>query len=464
MVGSIPMRFRIVFRTPRGPPASTVVCVYKVLRLASIGVALAALIILARMGGYLIDAERPELSIQPDDAWRTNHSCLTAYAEAARFAAEPDRNIYEHALYKDRRIENLKVDDYHYPPPFLLLPGAMQRATGGYMGLRFPWFVFQLALLLLTTWLIVRWLGRELGQRVLLATPLFFIAPATLFTMQMGNFQSSAIALSMAGMIALTSSRGAVQASGGVALAYAAISKVFPGILAVYFVVTRRWRALAWLTVAGLALTMITLGVYGARPFDDFVHYQMPRLSSGEAFPQAEWPRMAAGNHSFYGVLVKLRVLGLDALDSRTGLLINSIYGFAVLALACAVAWARRAVAVSAPHDRLITLTCWLAILNLASFRSPFVGGGYGMFGTVWLVAILIGGAGNLRARLGWAAVYAVLVVGSLIVPTPLAVPTTTRVALSGAINIFVIAVNAWVAGAALRRHASPATTDSGHA
>ena len=351
----------------------------KGLWVASIGAAVVAVVLLTRMAGYLVDVEQPQCSLEPHDKWRTAHSCLTAYAEAARFAAEAERNVYDPALYEGRFMSGLKVDTYHYPPPFLVVPDALQRATGGYLELRPVWFGLQLAALLAAVLLIARWLGGELQPRVLLGAPLFFLAPTTLFTLQMGNFQSTAFALSLLGMIGLVSTRAGAQALGALAFAFAALSKVFPGVLGIYLIVTRRWRALAWIAGASVALVAAALAVYGTQPFADFIHYQVPRLSSGEAFPQAEGARTAAGNMSFYGALVKLRTLGITGLDRSTGLAINSIYGVLVLALAAAACWRQRRADLADPDARFSTLMLWLALLDLASMRSPFVGGAYGI-------------------------------------------------------------------------------------
>ncbi|HEY5946990.1 MAG TPA: glycosyltransferase family 87 protein, partial [Kofleriaceae bacterium] len=254
---------------------------------------LAAVVLLGRMAVFMVDADQRQLSIQPSDPFRTAHSCLTAYAEAARYVRDPGQNIYDAKLYEERWIHGLKVDTYEYPPPFLLVPGAMQRVAGDYLRLRPLWFVMQLLVLVGACIVVARWLGGALRTRILLASPLFLIAPTTLFTMQMGNFQSTAVALAIVGMIALESSRTSAQIAGGFALAYAALSKIFPGVLTLYLLATRRWRAALWTACAGLVLIALTLIVYGTTPFDDFLHYQLPRLSSGEAFPQSEFPRVA---------------------------------------------------------------------------------------------------------------------------------------------------------------------------
>ncbi|MEJ7598352.1 MAG: glycosyltransferase family 87 protein [Kofleriaceae bacterium] len=416
------------------------------LQVASIAVALAAAVLLGRMAVFLVDVDQQQLSIEPNDPWRTAHSCLSAYAEAARFAEEPGTNIYDNAVYEGRFIHGLKVDAYHYPPPFLLLPSAVQRMSGGYLAMRPVWFVLQLAALVGAMLMIASWLG-PLRPRVLLAAPLLFIAPTTLFTLQMGNFQSTAVALSIIGMIALRSKRGPVQVAGGLALAFATLSKVFPGVLGVYLLAARRWRAALCTVGAGVVFVGVTLLVFGSEPFDNFIHFELPRLSSGEAFPQSELPRSAAINQSFYGLLVKLRTLGLTGLDIKTGLMLTSIYGVIVMVVAVAIAWRRRV----RPEDRVTDVLVWLALLDLASFRSPFVGGAYGTIGTIWLLTIAIATASTLRGRLIWGACYLALSTATLLLPTPVDTPSHAMVAFSVAAHLLMIGVNGAVVARAWR-------------
>ena len=113
------------------PPALPFVAV-KYLRWASGATAVVAVVLLFRMGVFMVDPGRTTWSIQPDDKWRREHSCLTAYTEAARLLSEGTANVYERTLYADpdRFIGGLKVDAYHYPPPFLLLPSAIQKIRG----------------------------------------------------------------------------------------------------------------------------------------------------------------------------------------------------------------------------------------------------------------------------------------------------------------------------------------------
>ncbi|HTE56781.1 MAG TPA: glycosyltransferase family 87 protein [Kofleriaceae bacterium] len=415
----------------------------------SAAVLLVAVVVMARLAGFMWDVERTDLSVRPNDAWRAAHSCVSAYSEAARLAAEPDRNVYRESEYLDRKMSGLKVDTYHYPPPFLLLPGALQRVSGGdLLSLRPVWFALQLALVVAAIVALARWIGGREGGLVLAVGPLFLASPNTLFTLQIGNFQLSALSLGMMAMIAFQSRRIAVQGLGGAALAFTALGKVFPGVLGVYLVMSRRWRAVLWIAAWAAVLVLVTLLVYGTRPFEDFIHYEMPRLSSGDAFPQSERPGMVANNQSIYGLTVKLRTLGLTALDRAAGLSVSSVYGILVLALAGFLAWRTRrgpAQAAAEPTARLASAELWLALLNLASFRSPFVGGAYGVVGTTWLVTLRIAGSTRRWQIAVWGAILAAFMIGGAMMPPPTSPPPIATVWAYTGLHLLMVGVNGWV-------------------
>ena len=57
---------------------------------------------------FMIDSSRVEYSTQPSDPFRRRHSCMTSYAEGARFASDGTLNIYERAPYQIRDIGQLQ--------------------------------------------------------------------------------------------------------------------------------------------------------------------------------------------------------------------------------------------------------------------------------------------------------------------------------------------------------------------
>lgn len=376
----------------------------------------------ARASLYALDANAPRHSVSPRDAFRAEHSCLTAYAEAARFAGAGVDNVYERDLYRPgatpRRIGPLTVDPYHYPPTFLLLPAAVVAAAPDFLDARRVWFGLQALVLAAALLASARWVGGEAGRLVALAAPLVWAVPHTFLGLQFGNFQLTALPMALAGCwLGWSSSRAG---AGGALLAFAALGKVFPCLLALHVLAARRWRFVLALAAWGALFALATVALYGLAPFVEFFRHELPQLASGAAFPQTENPTTIPVNQSFYGLTTKVRALGADGLDAAAGRRIAQLYALAVAA--AAVAAGRRLAAAADPADgrgRLTRLVVWLAILNLASFAGPFVGGAYGMFGTVWLVALLACRAETPRAGWGWLAALAPVAVPIFLLPSP---------------------------------------------
>src|SRR5918993_6084757 len=272
---------------------------------------------IARASVFAYDVTRRGWSVAPANQFRSQHNCLTAYAEAARFAGEGGINLYDSTRYHpaprtNRRIGPLTVDSFHYPPQFLLLPAAVRAVAPDFFDTRRVWFGLQV-LLLAGVMLCVAWrIGGETGGRVALASLAFWALPTTFVALQTGNFQITAIPMALFGAQLAWSARPVL---GGGLLAYAAVGKIFPVMLVLHVIATRRWRLVTWIAAWALALTALTALVLGLDPFIDFVRDEIPQLASGASFPQTEDPSAFAVNQSIYGFTVKLRALGLAWLD-----------------------------------------------------------------------------------------------------------------------------------------------------
>ncbi len=434
----------------------------RLLAAAALVIAAAAIAQTSRLAVFMADVRRTEYSLVPQDAWRTRHCCLTSYAEAARLAAEGEENIYDATHYRPagvvRYLGPLQVDVYHYPPPFLLPGRALHLVTTDFFRIRALWFAGQVLVLTAVVIGLAMWVGPRRGGLVLVGGLLVLSLPPTLYSLQQGNFQSTAMALGLAGFVLVVSRR---YPGGALLLAYAAMSKVFPGILVVPLVTARRWGAVAWIAAAGAALIAISVAVMGVGPWREFVGYELPRISDGRAFPHSELPQNMASNQSIYGQTVRLRRLGATWLDSRTGLRVASVYGLLVLVFA---GWIGRVLGREgdAPLDRVLILQIALALLGLASFRSPFVGGGYGLVSTYWLMTMLAARADSHRGQVGWLFAALALALVSWQIPSPQFPVTTNGLLLSSAvflaafsINVFGV-VQAWMTSVAPRRVAVP--------
>ena len=105
----------------------------------------------------------------------------------------------------------------------------------------------------------------------------------------------------------------------------------------------------------------------------------------------------------------------------------------------------------------------WLALLNLGSFRSPFVPDAYAAMGTTWLLTLLV--AARTDRAIGWRSLAPLLA----IVPLSLVVdgfipmsPPMWVVALTFANQLLILGMNFWVvARELLPARVSVATTSA---
>lgn len=391
---------------------------------------------------FMTDSNRLEYSVKPGDHFRARHSCTSSYAEGARFASQGTTNVYDVALYKPRYIGTLQVDPYHYPPPFLLLPQGLRVVAPEFTQFRALWFGLQLALIIGGFVAASIWISGVAGATLLTGGALVLSLPGTLFALQQGNFQISAMPLAVLGFVLLLAGR---FAAGAAILAWTAAAKIFPGILVVHLVAARQWRAVAWVAGTGIALLLLTLGVQGTRPAYDFVTHAMPQIADGSAFPQTELPGTAPVNWTVYGMTVRLRHLGLTSMTQGVGLTVASIYGILVIALAAFVGWCR-SMRIDSPSRRLAILQTAVALVGLAAFRSPFAGAHYGAFSTLCLFALLAAGTSSYRDARLWLVGMVLYGVSVWIIPSPGTQPGAVWVWVSGALFLGTLSLNLWVA------------------
>jgi alpha-1,2-mannosyltransferase len=405
---------------------------------------------IARQSVFMYDPGYVSFARAAGSQWWREHCCLTAYTEATRFASSGAKNVYDAGLYRGRYLGQLKVDPFHYPPPFLLLPGAMSLAVGSFENVRALWFSIQAIFVAATLAGLAWWIGGTAGALALLAAPAVLVLPHVPQTLQQGNVQITIIAMSVLAMLFLSS--GLVR-TGGALLAFATVGKMFPGLLLLYLALTRRWRALLWTTACGVMLALLALAVYGPRVFTDFAGYELPRIMSGEAFPQSEWSRAVHVNQSVYGLTVKLRALGVTALDRSTGRAVATLFGLVLVALTALVAWRVR-VDPSRPEDRLRGAQVWLALVTLASLQGPFSGMNYGLVGTIWLVTLLAAQAADVRGYLSWLTLLSLFLVGGLVLPAPAGQLTdlqpTWVIVVALMLQVLAMGINLWAVGRAL--------------
>jgi hypothetical protein len=361
----------------------------------------AALVQLVRLTVFIVDPSQVGYAIGTSHGLglAPAHSCHSAYFVAARLV-DTTPNVYDDELYSrprdkpvgprnPRRIGTFNIDVYEYPPPFLLLPRATALLAPDFVRNRMLWFALEGAAVLIGLLAVARSLGPAAGTRALLLSSLVWAADLTISTLQIGNIQPMVVAIAMVAMLLFEQRR---HAAGGVLLAYVTVSKLFPGVLLVYLLVRREWRALAWTAGLSGALVAISLLDTGRAPYDAFLRH-LPGLLSGEAFPAFRNPMALSKNYSVPGMAFKLALFGVPGMSFGAAKIVGWIYTLIMLAVTIIVA--RRTL------TREEKPVAWLALLVLATLRSPFLPG-YAVVPPLWLLTLLAATAAPTMRTLGW--------------------------------------------------------------
>jgi alpha-1,2-mannosyltransferase len=105
--------------------------------------------------------------------------------------------------------------------------------------------------------------------------PWLLVAAAIGFPPVVGELVLGNVHLALLGLLGLAwlgirggTTRG--ERIAGVAVGVAAVIKVFPGIILLWFLVTRRWQGAAFVLVGILATTLVTLPLTGIQPWLDY--------------------------------------------------------------------------------------------------------------------------------------------------------------------------------------------------
>jgi hypothetical protein len=322
---------------------------------------------------------------QPWRPWQSAHSCASAYWMAAQFVTQT-ANVYDDTMSslpqvdksrprQPRRMGPVNIDAYEYPPTFLPVPRLMAAATTDFWQFRRLWFALNLAVVVIVLVMVARHVDAAFGTQTLWLTPWVLVSPAIVGTFQAGNAQFLFIAMAVAAMLLFARGR---QAAGGALLAYAIVSKLFPAMLVLYLAFRRDWRALGWTALWGAVIVGVSLIDVGLTPFAAFAEH-MPRLLSGEAFPAFRNPSAIAINESIPGIMFKLRLWGGPSLGFDAMRVVGWIY---TVVLAAVTAWLALR-----PSPREAEPLAWIAILGLATMRSPFLPH-YAGFPFLWLATL----------------------------------------------------------------------------
>ncbi len=370
---------------------------------------------LGHMSVYMLDAENKDFALNPairelsdeqmNQSFYLRHNCFTGCVVAAHLASEGFENVYSRQRYRDAETPTpihdtigdvFTIDQYQYPPPFLVLPKALMAFGHDFFQIRTFWFSINVILFCVTAIAYANWLGGPTFSAYWLSVPLVLLATTTLTAIEIGNVHFLIITTSLLGVLMLERRRYVI---GGALLGYCVVGKVFPGVLLAYLVCARRWKAAVATGIAMIVYVMITFVLFGMKPFTAFVEHQMPKLASGEAFSFAfEFIRPLMANLSVMGIPYRLDKLGLlgglepEPIAEVVVWVYTLILG-AAIAMAgwrtARVSGAGKGVETAGPNRRYLVLV-WFALLALGQMRSPFLPWGYGNAINLWLISLLL--------------------------------------------------------------------------
>ena len=289
---------------------------------------------LGHLSVYMLDAENKDFVLDPaarelpdaemNKPFFPKHNCFTCYIIAAHLASEGFENIYSRERYRDAETptpiheiigEVLTIDQYQYPPPFLVLPKVLMVFGHDFFQIRTIWFGINVVAFCVTAIAYANWLGGPRFSAYWLSMPLVLLATTTLTSLEIGNAHFLIITISLLGVLLLERRRYAI---GGALLGYCIVGKIFPGVLLAYLVFARRWKAVVVTGIAMIGYVLATFALFGMKPFTAFVEYQVPKLVSGEAFSFAfEMIGPLTVNLSVMGIPYRLDKLRISSAEAR---------------------------------------------------------------------------------------------------------------------------------------------------
>lgn len=401
---------------------------------------LLALATLARTVGvalFMADPDQAQMSAYWFDRFYTLHSCFSGYWHAAELAQAGAANLYNPENYYGF-AGKFKLDEFLYLPQFLILPMVALSFGMDFEQTRAIWFSIEGGMVLACMLWLSAWIGGKPGRGAALLIPAIWIATPNLLTLQLGNFQLSAIALSVVAMALFWRERPVI---GGALLGFA-VFKLFPGILGIYLIATKRWRALGWTLGFSALYTVIAFLWLGEEPFRALFEFHLPRLANGEAWAFLEIPELApvaAINDSVPGIVMKLRSLGVPGMTLAFEQII--VWGWTVAIVLLTLLSAAR----SSRMSRNMLAMNWLALLALATFRSPFVPDHTGLFAPLWLWSLVAASAAISGSRIVWfAALWLLLATVLPFSGTPLD-SGNARLALSSLSQLAALGLCLWI-------------------
>ncbi len=210
-------------------------------------------------------------------------------------------------------------------PPVAVLVALPYGLINDYAESHLVWNLTTFPLMLLAVWLILRELRVRLQWwHIFPAIIVLLLADPILMQLFYGQLNFLIAFLIVLGWVA---DRRGYQAAAGLAVGTAVALKLFPGLLLVYFLAARRWRAATWGIATAIAWNLLAVAAFGT---DAFVVYVREVIPSLDVF-RGVWSNVSvAGYWRRIGF-----AMGVPAIGSLVGMMCQ----LAVVAVVARVSW-----------------------------------------------------------------------------------------------------------------------------
>jgi alpha-1,2-mannosyltransferase len=202
-------------------------------------------------------------------------------ADFSYYWAAGSQLLHGASIYSPEQLAGPYVPEgqtgFLYPPAFavLMVPFAAAFPTD-YRLAGWLWALIGAAILVVSVWAVVRaegldrrfdWLPRP---RVLWFVAGALVLPTVIAELSVGNVHLEVLGLLSLAWLGIRRADARGEAVAGVAVGAAALLKVFPGVLLLWFLATRRWRAAAWFFAGSAVLAALSLPFTGPQPWLDY--------------------------------------------------------------------------------------------------------------------------------------------------------------------------------------------------
>jgi hypothetical protein len=168
------------------------------------------------------------------------------------------------------------IDLNAHPPPAVLL--ALPLGLLSFGDAFVVWNALSLGALAASAWLVLRQLRPRLSAWLLPPTAAVLIAGQPFWHQMVQGQLNLILLLLLTG--AWAADRSGRSAWAGTLIGVATAVKLFPGLLVLYFVVRRRWRAAGWAAAAALGCTALTAAVLGPATYRSYFLEVLPHTSA----------------------------------------------------------------------------------------------------------------------------------------------------------------------------------------